>query len=98
MDKRIKNRKVIKTCRLDYCEYCGAPAIAEPHHIISRGAGGPDIKENLIQLSCRNAHHQKAHSGEIPKEVLFSIIARREGKTVEQIKEIINQERRRNYG
>lgn len=86
--KRIKDKKVIKECRLDCCEKCGGAAYAEPHHIYTVGSGGGDIRENLIQLSCANACHTKAHTGEIPKNELLLIIAKREGKTVEQIQTI----------
>jgi len=86
--KRIKDKKVIKECRLDHCEKCNHPAYAEPHHIYTVGSGGGDIRENLIQLSCSNACHTKAHSGEISKNELLLIVAKRESKTVEEIKKI----------
>jgi ferredoxin len=87
--KRIKDKKMIKECRLDHCEHCpNMPAYGEPHHIYTVGSGGGDIKENLIQLSCANACHTKAHTGEISKDELLLIVAEREGKTVEQIKAI----------
>ena len=89
--KRIKDNKVIQECRLEYCEYCGSPAYGEPHHIVTRGSGGADIKENLIQLSCNNSCHDKAHRGLITKDVLFSIVSRREGISVDECKRRINK-------
>lgn len=72
---RKKDRNAYKKVRKTYCEYCGKPANKRPHHIYSVGSGGPDLEENQIQLcpSC----HTKAHSGEIKKEALFSIVAKR---------------------
>lgn len=33
-----------------YCERCGSPRALEVAHIISKGAGEPDIRENLVML------------------------------------------------
>jgi len=38
------------------CEACFKPAMAWPHHIRSRGAGGTDEPENLLAL-CPKCHH-----------------------------------------
>ena len=72
---RVRNQATIDSCRRDYCEMCGRPTGNEPHHIFPRGAGGPDIPENLIQL-CQICH-QKAHSGVFTKERLLKIVGRR---------------------
>ena len=56
------------------CEYCGSMAV-DIHHISAKGMGGNPSKDhigNLIGL-CRPCH-DKAHTGEITKEVLFEII------------------------
>jgi len=82
--KRIVDKKLIKNMTGGYCEYCGRQAYGQPHHIKTVGSGGPDIRENLIQLSCSNCCHDKAHRGLIPKNVLFSIVAQREGITPEE--------------
>lgn len=75
---RIKSQSTINKCKLDYCEWCGATCSGnEPHHIITRGAGGPDIPENLVQL-CPMCH-RKAHAGTIPRARLFAVVARRLG-------------------
>lgn len=91
---RIKNKKIISEMRTSYCEYCGRYGETEIHHLASRGASGGDIRENLINL-CR-LHHRKAHSGQIPRDELFSIVAKRENKTEEQIIAVINAARGRN--
>ena len=72
---RVRNQATIDNCRRDYCEMCGQPAGNEPHHIFPRGAGGPDIPENLIQLC--PACHRKAHSGVFTKERLLKVVGRR---------------------
>lgn len=92
-NKRIDDRKTVENEKKDYCEYCGSPASGDPHHIISKGAGGPCIKHNLIQL-CYKCHVPKAHSGKISREALFSIVAEREGITAEECQEIVNEARR----
>lgn len=80
---RVRSQEVIEQCKLPYCEICGRDTNNEPHHIISRGAGGPDVPENLIQL-CPICH-TKAHSGEFSKEKQFSIVGRRLKLSIEEI-------------
>ncbi len=84
--KRVKDRKVIKACRKDYCEVCGRVAMSEPHHIFSVGSGGGDIKENLIQL-CSECH-VKTHAGNVDKNVLLRVVALREDSAVEELYKI----------
>ena len=88
---RVRNQKTIDECKRDYCEICGVRTGNEPHHIISRGAGGPDIKENLIQL-CPKCHSE-AHNGKYTKDYLFDIIGRRLKIDRDKIKEIIRKTR-----
>lgn len=90
---RVRNAETIKECTLDFCEICGRPTSCEPHHIIHRGAGGPDMPENLIQL-CPTCHRQ-AHDGQWEKERLFSIVGRRLHQSVEEIEEKIQKARGR---
>lgn len=66
---------------------CEQAAEGEPHHIKTRGAGGDDIKENEIQLC--GGHHRAVHDGKINRNVLIEIVAKREGKTPEEIAAII---------
>lgn len=77
---------VINSVRKPYCELCGSPAHGWPHHIKTRGAGGKDIKENLIQLC--GICHDKAQQYKIPRRTLIEIVARREGVTIEEIYEM----------
>jgi 5-methylcytosine-specific restriction endonuclease McrA len=93
MARRVVNPKAIELARKPRCEVCGARAYGEPHHIITRGAGGPDIPENLIQL-CWQCHYGEVPSGRLPKARLFAIIARRERKTPEEIEDIVYRARR----
>jgi len=68
-----------------YCEICGTRAYGGAHHVISRGAGGPDHPLNLIQL-CAQCH-SKVHAGNISRKRLWEIIARRERMTPEGVEE-----------
>jgi 5-methylcytosine-specific restriction endonuclease McrA len=81
--KRTKDKALLKSIRKPYCEFCRyvVPGL-EVHHIISKGSGGPDARENLITL-CRLCH-LRAHAGEIDKAALWAIVARREGITPEE--------------
>ncbi|WP_157109830.1 HNH endonuclease signature motif containing protein [Thermanaeromonas toyohensis] len=85
--RRIKDPKTIQAMKKPYCELCGQKAYGEPHHIKTRGSGGSDIPENLIQLCWE--HHVAAHSGRLSREELVGIVAAREGKTPEEICRII---------
>ena len=84
--KRIINRKMIQACRKNRCEYCGTVTNIEPHHINTRGSGGGDIKENLIQL-CTQCHIN-AHSGVLNKEECMEVVAVREGLSVDAVYKI----------
>jgi len=55
-----------------YCEHCGRRCMPDPHHIRSRGAGGPDTDDNLISL-CPKCH-DKAHWALISRDTLRRII------------------------
>lgn len=81
--KRIKDKKVIAAIRTNCCEVCGAYTTIEPHHVNTVGAGGGDIKENLIQLCTE--HHIAAHDGALSKSELIEIIAQREGRSINEI-------------
>ncbi|MGB9886294.1 MAG: HNH endonuclease [Moorellales bacterium] len=78
-------RAVVQAVRRDRCEYCGAPASGEPHHIRPRSLGGRDVRENLIQLCPRC--HLDADDYRITPIALLRIVARREGKTLEEVYE-----------
>ena len=88
--KRVRDRVACKDARRDYCEVCGRSTVEGEgaHHIVSQGSGGPDIPENLIML-CWQCHIGKAHGGHYSKDFLFSVVARREGKTAEEVREYV---------
>ena len=69
-----------------YCMICGTPNGLHKHHIISRGAGGKDNPENLIDL-CWKCHH-KTHEGWISKETLWQLVGKRDGITADQAESI----------
>jgi len=87
---RKKSQATIDKMRKPYCELCGARAHGEPHHVVTRGKGGPDISENLIQL-CGRCHYELLPAAKISRDTLLKIIAFREGKSIEEIKAIIKQ-------
>ena len=86
--RRIESMNAFNKCRQPFCEICGKPTYGTgPHHIVTRGAGGPDIEENLIQL-CRECHHL-AHAQGYSKEKLFAVVGRRIGNSSEEIEHTI---------
>ena len=72
---RIIDDEIYQAAKSSYCEVCGAPCDCGPHHIKSRGAGGSDAEENLIQL-CFNCH-RKVHDGKLDDDWLRRIVERR---------------------
>ncbi len=98
--KRIVDPKGMKKVKaIDYCEKCGMESngfyCLEVAHVKSKGCSGPDIKENCLKLcgpaSMGMGCHGADHRGEITDDELFTIIARRENKTLEVIKEIVHK-------
>lgn len=94
--KRIVDNNLLKKMKeIDHCELCGSHTCVENAHIVSKGAYGPDIKENIVRL-CGPARygmgcHGNEHKGNISKDELFAVVAKREGKTTEEIKDIVNK-------
>jgi hypothetical protein len=70
------------------CEHCLAPSFhREVHHALAKGMGGGgrmDHPFNLISLcgSC----HDNLHDGNLSREILWAVIAEREGVSVEEVK------------
>lgn len=74
-NKRIKDKKQLNKKKYN-CEYCHKKnCYTNTHHIISKGAGGNDKADNLIEL-CSNCH-RKVHDGIIKKQELLGIIKNR---------------------
>lgn len=61
-NKRIVNKKLLKD-KKGVCQICGKKGSTEKHHKKSKGSGGNDTEENLIEV-CRICH-TKIHTGEI---------------------------------
>jgi len=68
---RIKNKKLLKD-KKRICQFCGRRDYTDKHHIKTKGSGGDDIKENLVEL-CRKCH-SLVHAGVIEKDELLKII------------------------
>ena len=97
---RVVDKKGMdKVKGIDHCERCGQRPNGflnlEVAHVKGKGARGPDIKENCLKLcgpACLFAGcHGEDHLGEIEDDELFSIIAEREEKTLEEIKDIVHR-------
>ena len=73
-NKRIVNKKLLRD-KKKICEICGRCGQTEKHHIKTKGSGGDDIKENLIEV-CRICH-RKIHDGIISEEDILKIKNRR---------------------
>lgn len=72
---RIENKKLINK-KSHKCEYCNKKnCYTNTHHIKSKGSGGGDTEDNLIELC--SACHRKVHDGIIQKEELIKIIKNR---------------------
>lgn len=84
--KRVKSQKTINGVRKGFCEICGRVG-NQVHHVISKGAGGPDIEENLINL-CAECHI-RVHDGSIGREIVWGYVAIRVRKTVEQVRAVV---------
>lgn len=79
---RIIDRALVAALKIEVgeCEVCHAVPWRHPldtHHIKTRGAGGDDVRTNLIVL-CRQCH-DLAQRRRIPADKLFQIVQRREG-------------------
>lgn len=59
-NKRIENKKILQD-KKGICEVCGKKGQTEKHHIQTKGSGGDDVPENLIEV-CRKCH-TKIHQG-----------------------------------
>jgi len=68
------------------CQLCGKPCPqgTDPHHVLSRGAGGSDIRIGLLSV-CRECHSTKVDSKK-GTERCWKAIALRENATVDEIK------------
>lgn len=99
---KIINKELLNEFRRPgRCEYCGrvCKKLRDPHHLWGRGLGGGerlDVRINLMSLGfafdCNC--HGKFHNGQIKKEDLVAIVAKREGTTPEAIEEEIWRLRR----
>jgi hypothetical protein len=70
------------------CEHCLAPSLyREVHHALAKGMGGGgrmDHPFNLIGLCI--LCHASLHNGSLSREILWAVIAEREGVSVEEVK------------
>ena len=77
-NERKKDKKLINSKKHN-CEYCGKKnCYTNTHHIKSKGSGGDDTEDNLIELC--GVCHRKVHDGLIGKQELIKIVKRRKRK------------------
>jgi hypothetical protein len=79
---RVEDPQAVRAVRKDYCEYCGAKASGEPHHIKPRSLGGSDTRANQIQL-CSECH-RLAQERKISHHELIVLVARRENMKISE--------------
>ena len=93
---RIVNEDILEVFRqAPECEWCGKENRTglDPHHVLTRGAGGPDVAENLVAL-CRRCH-QDAHNGRVKPSELLAVAAKRCRMTVAEVEKKLWRLRRR---
>lgn len=70
------------------CEICGTEHNLEITHIISKGAGGPDMEENVLMLdgpaALQQGCHGANHLGILTKERMFYYVGKRIGVSPEE--------------
>ena len=99
---KVIDEELMQAFRLKtHCELCGYALkyYAHPHHCRHRGHDGGgrlDIQINLISLGgpwdCNC--HGKYHDGNIPREQILEVVAKREGLTVEELTQKLDEARR----
>lgn len=95
----IDKKGMQKVKAIDHCEKCDRRPNGfynlEVAHVIGKGARGPDVKENCLKLCGPAAMgmgcHGDDHWGKISNDELFELIAKRENKPVEVIKDIVRK-------
>lgn len=58
--ERVVNKALINSYRGKSCALCGKNEGTVGHHIKTRGAGGGDVRENLVPLCV--SHHAEVHN------------------------------------
>ena len=81
-NKRVVNKKLLQD-KKGICEICHTKGQTEKHHFLkTKGAGGNDTDENLIEL-CRVCHI-KVHSGLYTKKQLKEFKEKNDGGNLER--------------
>lgn len=94
---KLRDKKAIEKLKKEhkFCEMCGHTKSLEVAHIISKGAGGPDMLENMVVLcgpaACQQGCHGLNHAGKLSSEQMFYIAARREKITTEECRKRVRR-------
>lgn len=67
---RVKDKKAIAK-KSHVCQFCGKAGVTHSHHIKTKGSGGDDKEENLIEL-CPICH-DLVHRGKIKREQILRL-------------------------
>lgn len=94
---RIENKPLLAEFRgAGRCSWCGKNVSRlEPHHyFFSRGAGGSDVRINLVGLCSvfgggDDCHHMAHNTREIRRCDLLAVVAVREGLRQDEIEEAL---------
>ncbi len=90
---RVESERILSMFRGCLCEWCKQRDHSSPHHVVTRGAGGPDHPANLISL-CLFCHRQH-HDGHEPEtDQLLGLVAQREGVLQADIQRLVQRIRR----
>lgn len=92
--KRKVNRKLLDTFHTMKCLICGLPC--DPAHVKSRGAGGDDTVENVLNL-CRK-HHSEQSIGIVTFVLKYPVVKFRLEQLGWQIIDLFGQKKLRFCG
>ncbi len=92
---KVINKALLREFRLmKNCAWCKRRVEeCDPAHIYSRGAGRVDVRCNLVNL-CRECHTRSGAGHSPTRDELLAIAGKRDGKTPDEITEMIYRIRR----
>lgn len=87
--RSLRDLRAIKRARKRYCENCPGKWKLEVHHIIPKSVCRLDHPLNLVTL-CGHCHYDLIPSGKLTQEMLFEVVAKREGLILDEVMEQID--------
>lgn len=92
--KRVVNRKLLDTYHKMRCLICNE--FCDPAHVKSRGAGGHDLPENVLNL-CRR-HHSEQSIGIVTFVLKYPVVKRKLESMGWEIVDLFGQKKLRHNG